>query len=94
MYEQFGAVVDQDNKVEFKLFFPDNAKDPIVRSFIQTGATAVGDRGEEHRRLRGVQSARFNRAVRLGGGQRESTVRNVSRQLCVLELGRRRFSPI
>lgn len=27
MYEQFGAVVDQD-KVEFKLFFPDNAIDP------------------------------------------------------------------
>ena len=28
MYEQFGAVVHQDNKVEFKLFFPDNSKDP------------------------------------------------------------------
>ena len=28
MYEQFGAVVDQNNKVEFKLFFPDNTKDP------------------------------------------------------------------
>ena len=27
MYEQFGAVVDQ-NKVEFKLFFPDNSVDP------------------------------------------------------------------
>jgi len=28
MCEQFGAVVDQDNKVEFKLFFPDNTKNP------------------------------------------------------------------
>jgi hypothetical protein len=28
MYEQFGAVVDQDNKVEFKLFFPDNTENP------------------------------------------------------------------
>ena len=28
MYEQFGAVVDQDNKVEFKLFFPDASRDP------------------------------------------------------------------
>jgi pullulanase len=27
MYEQFGAVIDQD-KVEFKLFFPDNSVDP------------------------------------------------------------------
>jgi pullulanase len=28
MYEQFGAVVNQNNQVEFKLFFPDNTKDP------------------------------------------------------------------
>ena len=29
MYEQFGAVVSPDNeKVEFKLFFPDNSIDP------------------------------------------------------------------
>jgi hypothetical protein len=28
MYEHFGAVVDQNNQVEFKLFFPDNTKDP------------------------------------------------------------------
>ena len=28
MYEQFGAVIDQD-KVEFKLFFPDNTRDPM-----------------------------------------------------------------
>ena len=28
MYEQFRPVVDQNGKVEFKLFFPDNTKDP------------------------------------------------------------------
>jgi 1,4-alpha-glucan branching enzyme len=28
MYEHFGAVVDQNNRVEFKLFFPDDTKDP------------------------------------------------------------------
>jgi pullulanase len=28
MYEQFGAVIDQD-KVEFKFFFPDNTRDPM-----------------------------------------------------------------
>jgi hypothetical protein len=28
MYEHFGAVVDQNSRVEFKLFFPDNTKDP------------------------------------------------------------------
>jgi hypothetical protein len=35
--------------------------------------------------------ARFNRAVRSGGGQGESTVRNVSRQSRVLESDRRRI---
>jgi len=28
MYERFGPIVDQNDKVEFKLFFPDNTKDP------------------------------------------------------------------
>src|SRR5688572_27024622 len=30
---------------------------------------AAADRGDQHRRFRGVQSQRFNRAIRLGGGK-------------------------
>ena|SRR5439155_13595300 len=52
--------------------------------------TETADRRENYRRFRRVELVRFNRAVRSGGGQWESTVRNVSRQLRVLESDRRR----
>jgi len=40
MYEQFGAVVDQD-KVEFKLFFPDNTVDPT--QYVRGGLPRISE---------------------------------------------------